>query len=261
MQIITKSGLRLHYDAEGSGPVIILLHPVGLRGAFWKPVVDLLSGRFRLIYPDLRGHGRSDAPEGPFSLQDMAEDIVDLIRAECALPAIVCGCSLGGMLAQSIAISHSDLVKGLVVASAGFRRDAESRMAVLARAAQARAGMSGIADSTIERWFTDEVEQSDPTMVGAVRAWLLADDASVHAYCWEAMADLDNEGQLPNISVPTCAIAATGDQSVAPATLKDFISRIPGARYREIEGAGHLSPLERPKYFATILGEFAQETA
>ncbi|RDE09051.1 alpha/beta fold hydrolase [Pelagibacterium lacus] len=261
MQIETTSGLRLHYETRGAGPVIVLLHPVGLRGAFWKPVVERLSDRFRLVYPDLRGHGGSDVPTTDFTLSDMARDVIDLIGAVGEPPAVVCGCSLGGMLAQSIALAAPELVGGLVIAGAGFTRDAAGRKAVLARAEAARRGMPDVLETTLDRWFTDEVERADPMMVGMVRAWLLEDDPVVHARCWQAMAGLDHADRLASIGAPTLVVAATADQSVPVATLKDLASRIPGARYGEIEGAGHLAPLERPKDFAAILGDFALEIA
>ncbi|MEW9612579.1 alpha/beta fold hydrolase [Shinella sp. S4-D37] len=261
MQIVTRSKLRLHYQARGVGPAIVLLHPVGLRGAFWDPVIDGLEDRFRVISPDLRGHGGSDVPATDFTLEDMAQDVIDLIEAVGAPPAVVCGCSLGGMLAQAVTIAAPQLVRGMVVISAGHDRDEAGRKAVLARAQAARAGMPAILETTMGRWFSEEVTRSDPAMVAKVRAWLLEDDPVVHSRCWQAMAFLDHAAGLGTIRVPALAIAATGDKSVAPAVMQDLAARIAGADYKEIVGAGHLSPLERPNEIAAMLRAFAEAIA
>ncbi|MCQ4633538.1 alpha/beta fold hydrolase [Shinella lacus] len=258
VQIVTRSGLRLHYQTRGVGPVIVLLHPVGLRAAFWDPVIDALSDRFRLISPDLRGHGQSDVPATDFSLEDMARDVIDLIETVGTPPAIICGCSLGGMLAQAVTIAAPQIVRGMVVISAGHSRDDAGRKAVLARANAAMAGMPAIVETTLERWFS---EDANPATVATVRAWLLEDDPVLHSRCWRAMAGLDHAGSLGTIRVPALAIAATDDKSVSPSVMQDLAARIPGADYKEIGGAGHLSPLERPKDIAAILGTFAEAVA
>lgn len=258
MQIVTRSGLRLHYQTRGVGPVIVLLHPVGLRGAFWDPVIDALSDRFRLISPDLRGHGQSDVSATDFTLEDMAQDVIDLIAAVGAPPVFVCGCSLGGMLAQAVTIANPQIVRGMVVISAGHSRDDAGRKAVLARAQAALAGMPAIVETTMERWFSAEAAKADPAMVAMVRTWLLEDDPVVHSRCWTAMAGLDHAASLGAIRAPALAIAATDDKSLAPSVVQDLAARIPRADYKEIAGVGHLSPLERPNDIAAMLGAFAE---
>jgi 3-oxoadipate enol-lactonase len=255
-----SSGLSLSYRSRGAGRPVVLLHPVGLRGAFWNEVVGELETEMRLIVPDARGHGDSDVPSMVFSIEDMADDVIELLRAvgsaHGGVGAVVVGCSMGGMVAQAVALRAPELLAGFVVANTGFTRNDAGRATMEARAVTAFAGMPRVLDTTLSRWFSDEVRLHRPDLVLRARDWLLDADPVVHGWSWRAIRDLAHADTLPKVGLPALMIAGSDDQSTAPATVRAMAAAVPGAIYRELADTGHLAPLERPGEFAALLRDF-----
>jgi len=256
MRVKLNNGLSMHYGTRGAGRPVLLLHPVGLKGAFWREVVGELEGECRLIYPDFRGHGESDAPLTPFSLADLADDMADFLRA-LAGPALVVGCSMGGMVAQGIAVRAPDVVSGVVIANAAHLRNGQGRAVMEQRALAAEQGMPGTLDTTLSRWFNAAYQLRRPEHVALMRDWLMADDPMVHAWSWRAIRDLDFVAGLRKLAMPAMAIAGLEDQSTPVDSMKAMAADIPGVLYREIH-SGHLAPLEQPKAFAACVREMLQ---
>ena len=164
MRVKLNNGLSMHYGTRGAGRPVLLLHPVGLKGAFWREVVAELEGECRLIYPDFQGHGESDAPFTPFSLADLADDMAGFLRA-LAGPALVVGCSMGGMVAQGIAVRSPDVVSGVVIANAAHLRNGQGRAVMEQRALAAEQGMPGTLDTTCRDGSTPPTSCGGPNML------------------------------------------------------------------------------------------------
>ena len=235
---------------------MVLLHPVGLCGAFWDPVVAELEKEFRLITPDARGHGDSDAPAQPFGLDDLADDVAELIRAVGQAPTIVVGCSMGGMTAQAISVRTPDLLAGVVIANTAKRRNDQGRATMEQRAQAALKGMPTVLHTTLSRWFDADLQLLRPDLVLKARDWLLAADPVVHAWSWRAIRDLNYATQLESMRRPAMVIAGLRDQSTPVSAMKDMAATIPGSDYHELD-TGHLAPLEQPAQFAALLRAFA----
>lgn len=255
MRFRLKSGLALGYTTRGSGRSVVFLHPVGVSTLFWNPVVAELENEFRTIAIDTRGHGESDVPSGPFSMEDLAADIIELIRAVGSPPCVLVGCSMGVAIANFIALAAPDLVAGMVLAGSGHGRDAASVAMLEARAKAAEAGMGAIAESTASRWLNPA---KHPELHAQVRDWLRNDDPVVHAWSWRAMRDRDYGDRLQTIRVPVLAVAGTEDLGGTPAALRAMAAVFPNGSYDEIAGAGHFAPLEEPVQFAAIVRTFIQ---
>ena len=255
MRLCNRSGLGISYKSRGVGRTVVLLHPVGLCGDFWDPVIGELQGAFRLIAPDARGHGESDVPAGPFSIDDMADDIFDLVRVVGQAPTVVVGCSMGGMVAQALSLRAPDLLRGFVVANTAHRRNEQGRATMEQRAREAEQGMPGVLRTTLNRWFDADLQVLRPDLVLKARDWLLAADPVVHAWSWRAIRDLDTGDRLASATVPGLVIAGLRDQSTPVAAMKDMAATIPRCEYREVD-TGHLAPLEQPAAFAAHLREF-----
>jgi 3-oxoadipate enol-lactonase len=256
MRFRPGSGLGLRYKTRGAGRIVVLLHPVGLRAEFWDPVVAELENSFRLIAPDARGHGESDWDGKPFSLDDLAGDVIGLLRAVGGAPAVLVGCSMGGMVAQGVALQAPDLAAGVVVANTTHTRTDQGRGVMEQRAIEAAKGMPIVLQTTLSRWFSNEVQRSQPDIVERARAWLLEADPIVHSWSWRAIRDLNYGERLKDVRVPALAIGGTDDQSAAPSAVEAMSRVFPHGTYREMEGVGHLSPLEQPARFAAHLREF-----
>lgn len=258
MRFRLSNGLSMAYHARGTGRAVLFLHPIGARAAFWDGVIERIADRYRCISVDFRGHGDSDVPKQKFSLDDLAEDAIELLRAERAADAVVVGCSLGGMVAQGIALKAPELLAGIVLADTGYMQSPEGLKAVQQRAEASLKGMQGMLDSTLTRWFPAPVLAANPPAVEACRAWLLADDPVVFSWGWEAIGGLAYGERIRNIKLPALVLRGSVDASSQRETMQAMAKLLPRARYVEIEGAGHVAPLEQPAAFSALLREFLE---
>lgn len=256
MRIRLGSGLSIHYKSSGAGRTVLLLHPVGVRAEFWDGVARLLASEFRIIAADTRGHGESDAPVRSFTLDDCVDDFVELLEAVGRPPALVVGCSMGGMIAQGVTARRPDLVAGLVNANTVHKRSPQSLPVFDKRAADALQGMDGVLHTTLSRWFDARACLDNPEAVVFARRCLKEADPVVHGWSWLAIRDLNFADGLRKSGVPALALAGLRDQATALEGMKAMAAEIPGCEYREID-AGHMSPLEAPGEFAAIVRDFA----
>src|SRR5690606_32531786 len=144
------------YFSRGSGDLIVFLHPIGTDKSLWEPVVDILQDRYRLLAIDFRGHGDSDTPSAPFTLADLAGDVAELLSIlGGGKAAVVVGCSMGGMVAQELALSDNGLIRGIVLANTAHTLPEQGRTMMRQRAETARAGMANLVEITIDRWFSE----------------------------------------------------------------------------------------------------------
>ncbi|MDB5650514.1 MAG: alpha/beta hydrolase fold, partial [Hyphomicrobiales bacterium] len=190
-----------------------------------------------------------------FNLDDMADDVADLIRSVGQAPAVVVGCSMGGMVAQALAVRYPELLAGVVIANTAHRRNDQGRATMEQRARDAEMGMPGVLRTTLSRWFDAEIQLMRPELVVMARDWLLANDPMVHAWSWRAIRGLAYSDQLASLKLPALAIAGLRDQSTPVAAMKDMASALPDCGYVEMD-TGHLAPLEQPKIFASHLRDF-----
>lgn len=252
----TRAGLGLHYTTRGAGRTVALLHPIALDGRFWQPVAHRLEAHCRVMCIDLRGHGGSDVPPHGFSLDEMAADVVELLQAVGGERPVIVGCSLGGMVAQAIALQQPALAGGIVIANSTAAQTPQSREAILQRAASVADGMPRLVPQTLARWFSTTFQAEQPQIVELVAQWLQDADPIVHAWTWRAIAALDYAPRLLDIDVPALVVCSSLDTSCPPAAGRAIAAAIPRAAYEEIEGAAHMAPLEQPQRFAEIVERF-----
>lgn len=221
--------------SASGGAQTLFLHAIGLDHDMWTGV--LAPGDRAL---DLPGHG-SQPPLGSVSMAALADDVA----ARVSEPVALVGLSLGGMVAQHVAIRSPEAVASLVVVAS----TSATRSAMMAeRARRTReAGMEGLLDSTLERWFTPEA-LATPGHPGVeyVRKRLLDDDAEVVARYWEAMAEHDVTSQLASIRVPTTFIAGSRDAAGGPEAMEPMARAVPNAVLEVVDGP-HMLSLERPR--------------
>jgi 3-oxoadipate enol-lactonase len=259
MHFRLSNGLGMSYHVRGAGRIVLFLHPIGTRAAFWDGAIAHLGGNYRCITVDFRGHGDSDVPRQRFSLDDLADDVIELLRFERARDAIVVGCSLGGMVAQSIALKAPELLAGIVLADTNYKQTPEGRAIAQQRADQSLNGMPAMLQATLTRWFPERFLALNPPEVQACRSWLLDDDPVVFSWGWEAIRDLDYGERLRDIRLPALVLRGSIDASSQRATMQEMARLLPFARYVEIENGGHVVPLEKPEPFAKLLREFIEK--
>lgn len=258
MPSATVNGVRLAYAIDGTGPTVVLLHPVGLDGTCWDSQVGALVPSFRVLRVDLRGHGHSDVPPPPYSLNGFAADVHSLLHQLQLSPAHVIGLSLGGMVAQVLALEHPDDVRSLVLADTTSTLSPDARRAMVERGEAAkRGGMASVIEGTLERWFTSGFLGSG--IVARCRERLLADDVQGWAATWHAISELDTEPRLREIKVPTLVLIGDVDLSVPVSRARAMADLIPGAVLHVVTGAPHMAPLERPDLFNPPMLEFLRQ--
>lgn len=250
------TALPLHGEAEGTGPLVVLLHPIGLDNSFWGPLPAALAaaGR-RVLRLDTAGHGRSPAVARPRPIEAYADDVAAAIAREGEAPAALLGLSFGGMIAQMVAVRHPQRVAALALCGCGGGFDTGPRPMLQERGLAAeRGGMVPVLEATIERWFTEPF-RGDPA-VARVRERLLADDVAGWSAGWHAIAGFDARPHHHAIAVPTLVIGGERDVATPPAAAQALAGGIPGARLVLLPGAPHMMQVETPEAFTAAAAGF-----
>jgi 3-oxoadipate enol-lactonase len=258
MRFRLSNGLSLGYRTSGAGRVLILLHPIGTGARFWGAAMERLQTQYRCIAIDLRGYGDSDTPPARFSLDDLADDAIELLRAQGIQGAVVVGCSMGGMVAQGMLLKAPELFAAMVLTGTLHAQTPERRHIPLQRALDCRSGMPPVVDETLMRWFPPRFAADHPDVIGRVRQWLLELDPVVFSWSWEAIADLNYGERLRDITVPSLLIRGTED--AAGRSMPEMAALLPRGRFVEMAGAGHMAPIEQPDQLAILLSDFLQST-
>lgn len=247
--------------AEGSKRPVVLSHALGLDLEMWDALAAHLSaaGHPVLRY-DHRGHGGSAVPAGPYAMDDLVDDAARIVREWGRGPVAWIGLSMGGMVGQGLAIRHPELVHALVLANTTSRYP-EAAAAVFAARIQAvqQAGMAGIVEAVLERYFTPEFREAEPALLNGFRAKVLASDPAGYAASCAAVGRVDWFEQLATIRCRTLVIAGALDIGAPPAMSEAIAGRIPGAELLVFEAASHLSVVEVPALFAQAIDRFLAE--
>ena len=254
------NGVRLHYDIAGNGPAVLLLHPVGLDLTWWEAQVEALRPEFQVVRMDFRGHGKSDIAPPPYTLANFAHDAHALLDSLRIGPAHVIGLSLGGMVAQHLALEHPQDVRSVVLSNTLCTLPPEARQAMRARGEAAeQSGMAAVVQPTIERWFTRGF--LDSALVARCRQHLLAHHVGAWASTWRAIGELDTLPRLGEIHVPTLVTTGDADVSTPVASAQVIASAIPGAVLKVMAGAPHMAPYEKPEVFNPLVVDFLRSVA
>jgi len=247
----------LYHQDEGRGTPVVLIHGVGADGASWDPIVAALSPLCRVIRMDLRGHGRSGQIGGDCSLDDFVRDVTDTMDACEVGCAHIVGFSLGGMIAQAIALQHPGRVDRLVLLSAVAARSDEERARVHQRLATLRThGVAAISGAAQERWFTPAFIARNPDLVAARMAQLQQNHAASYAAAYTVFSLSDLGDRLHAIRHPT--LVATGEHDPGSNTrMARFMhAQIAGSQLQILPGLRHAVLIEAPDQIVSILRTF-----
>ena len=253
---MTAGPRALHITTSGRGPGVCFLHPIGLSGAFWHETIGELSDAFSCYSVDLRGHGASPWEGAPFALRDLARDVLESLPGE---PMLVVGCSMGGMVAQELALLAPARARGLVLSNSTGRVPPAARPALEARAQASLADPASSAEQAVSRWFAPDFVRTEPQRTAAIETRLLDTDPHVIACGWRAIADFDVETRLADLPSPALVVTGTADSSTSPAAARAHAALFSRGESQFVEGAGHLTPYERPRMFASLIRRFVAE--
>lgn len=247
---------RVALDGPEHAPCVVLSHSLGARLEMWEPQMAALSARFRLLRYDTRGHGESGVTPGPYSISQLAGDVVRILDAVGIERAHFCGLSMGGATGIWLAAHAPDRFERFVFCNTVPWLGPPAAM--LDRAALVRReGLEPLVDATMQRWFTAEFAARDPQAVGNIRHAFLATPREGYAACCEALASYDEREHFTRITRPVLVVAGTHDPSPPLGAAKDYASAIAGARFAELPAA-HLSNLGAAEEFNRVVGEFLE---
>ena len=236
-----------HHVVTGpaDAPTLVLSNSLGSTLSMWSGCADALAERFRLVRYDTRGHGLSDVPPGPYSIDDVGNDLVELLDKLDVERVHVAGLSLGGMTGMWLAIHHPDRLDRLVVLCTSARLGPPEGWAE--RAALVREqGMAAVVEGSMGRWLTADFRARRPDAVQRLSAMLVSLDPEGYAGCCGVIETMDLTGELAGIRAPTLAIAGAQDPATPPEHLERIVAAIPGARLELLDPAAHLLAYERP---------------
>jgi 3-oxoadipate enol-lactonase len=255
MKTAKVNGTEIHYEMHGKqgSSWLILSHSLACTTRMWDPQVAAFRDRYCILNYDMRGHGKSAAPAGPYTLDMLADDVLGLMKHLGIERATFIGLSIGGMIGQTLALRQTRLFDKMVLADTGHSQPPEAikQWEERIRIAQAQ-GMKALVPSTMERWFTPAFRESPQAKAIAK----LIENTPVAGYigCGQAIMKLNTTARLKEIKLPVLAIAGEADPS-APGT-KYLGENIPGAKLVMLKQAGHIANVEQAEKFNQALRDF-----
>jgi 3-oxoadipate enol-lactonase len=247
------------YDDVGRGPAVVLLHGYPFNRSMWREQVDALKESYRVITPDLRGHGETGVTGDPATMDEMAQDVAALLDKLEIKRVALCGLSMGGYVALAFYRRFQFRVRALILADT--RPQADTPDARCNREAQAEKilaeGMRSIADDFLNKVLTPGTLSDRPEIVKRVRKMIVTTKPRGAAAALRGMAvRRDHTDYLPEIIAPTLILVGSDDTLTTPEDAELMRREIRGSRMEVIEGAAHLSNLERPAEFNGALKNF-----
>ena len=247
----------LHHVEAGRGEPVVLVHAIGCDHRMWDSLTAALSPRYRVVRVDVRGHGQSPVPAGEYSLDALADDVLAVLDALKIDKAHWVGLSMGGMIGQAFAINHRERLGRLVLANTSSSYGPEGPKMWDARAKAVReGGMAAIAELVMQRYFSDDFRASHPDVVARVKERVLATPAKGYVSCCAAIRDLDFTRDLPSVHARTLVIAGGLDVGTPLAMSEAIATKIPGSQLAVIPRAAHLSAVEAPDEFNSLVRNF-----
>ncbi|HKS08917.1 MAG TPA: alpha/beta fold hydrolase [Pyrinomonadaceae bacterium] len=262
MSFIRVDDIQLAYTDAGLGLPVVLLHGYPFNRTLWNEQTSALSNSYRVITPDLRGHGESDASPGAATMNRMAQDVAALLDHLEISRAVVGGLSMGGYVALAFYKQFRSRVRALVLADTRAQADTEEgKQTRHQQAEKALAeGMAGIADSMLPKLLTPETVSKRPEVVKRVRDMMLKTKPEGAAGALLGMAERDDQTSLlSQISCPTLILVGQEDQITPVKDSEKMHREIAGSRLVVIENAAHVSNLERTEQFNEELTRFLKQ--
>jgi 3-oxoadipate enol-lactonase len=257
---ITANGIIFNCEIEGpeGAPWLVFSNSLATNLSMWDPQAADLKRSFRVLRYDQRGHGKTEAPGGRYTYATLLADALALFDAFGIARAHFCGLSMGGAAALGLAQLHPDRIDRAIVCDSPAKSTPASAQQWEERIAAAqKGGMEAVVESTMARWFPPEIHAAKPAYLDEVRAMIRATPVNGFIGCSAALADHDYNTAVASVMRPVLFIAGSKD-GVTPAAMKDMHARLQGSRYVELEGAGHISNLDRPAEFTRAVRAFLE---
>ena len=256
--VISVNGINIHYKLEGpeNGPTIVFSNSLGTDMRIWDEVIYYLPKNLKILRYDKRGHGLSDCTNSPYSMGTLVKDIEALMDNLKLKNSLFIGLSIGGMIAQGLAVKRLDLVRAMALSNTAARigncQIWEDRINKVKSS-----GMKALTEETMKRWFSDDFLESKE-----IYKWKnMFERQTLEGYigCAHAISGTDFYTPTSTLRLPTIAIAGAEDGSTPPDLVRETSDLIPGSKFNLIKGTGHIPCVEAPIKYANILSGFMKE--
>lgn len=247
---------RLHYtiDGEKSKPVLVLSNSLGTSLDMWRPQREMFRRHFRVLRYDTRGHGKSEVVPGPYTIEQLGQDVIALLDYLNIEKAHFCGLSMGGQTGMWLGVHHPERLSRLILANTAAYIGPPENWTSRINAVNEH-GLASIAQGAVARWLTPEFAASHPALANELLAMLLATPGAGYTAACSAVRDADLRKDVERITSPTLIISGTFDLPTPPADGHYLQQQIRGARYVEV-AAAHISNQEQVIPFADAVLQF-----
>ena len=257
------SGL-LHHEERGAGPCVVMLHPTPVDHHFWLPAAELLEPRYRVVMPDLPGHGLSFLGDVPTSMETMGHAVLRLLDSLAIDRAIFCGCSIGGYLLYELWRQAPGRMRALAICSAKPHADTSAARQKREEtiASIELHGTGPFFDAMLNTLVGEPAKQRDPEITQRLRVMMerMTPAAAIAVQCALA-ARPDSMPTAGTIHVPTAVLAAALDQGSTPPEMKQLADAVPGSTFYLLQEMGHYAPYEQPRLVGALLRRFCDQHA
>ncbi|HEY6239312.1 MAG TPA: 3-oxoadipate enol-lactonase [Burkholderiales bacterium] len=254
---IKTNGIELNYTVEGEGPWLVMSHSLACDSTMWDEQASVLRRNFKVLRFDTRGHGKSDAPEGEYTLEMLAYDVHGLLQALSVERCHWVGLSMGGMIGQTFALKFPGMFASLVLADTTSRYAPEALPLWQGRIKTAQEkGMEALVESTLGRWFTEPFRKSHPEVAARVGAQIRSTPVAGYVGCCYAIPKINLTHRLKEITCPSLVIVGEQDAGTPVELSREIHAALPGSQLVIIPSASHLSNIEQPAAFMRALTIF-----
>ena len=259
MKAIQANGQVLHFRDEGprDGPVVVFSNSLGTDFRLWDPLLPHLPDGLRIIRYDKRGHGLSSCPKAPYTIEDHRDDVAGLLEGLAIERAAFVGLSVGGMIGQALAAARPDLVQALVLCDTGHVIGPPEIWEARIQAAEAD-GIGAMSDGVLQRWFSARFHAERPDELELWRSMLTRTPVDGYIGTCRAIQNADLTEDVAKLAMPALCVVGSEDAATTPELMRSTADLI-GADCVEIEGAGHLPCVEKPRTLANIIAAFLKE--
>ena len=261
LQFAEIDDIVVHYRVDGpaGGPKLVFSNSLGTDFRTWDAVTARLSGRYRILRYDTRGHGLTACPEGAYAIERLGDDLAGVMDAAGFDRATICGLSVGGVTAQQLHKAHPGKVRALILCDTAAKIGDDAMWQARIDNALGPDGIAGMAEAILQRWFSAGFPKTDPVAFAGWRTMLVHTPAAGYAGVSHALKDGDLRSHCAKIDVPTLVVCGAEDGATTPAMNRELAGAIPGAHYLEIPQSGHLPCIEQPAALADAIAAFMQE--
>ncbi len=255
------NGITVHYELIGEPDarnLLVFSNSLGTDFRIWLPLFDELSDDVSILLYDSRGHGLTGLGDGPFTMDDLVDDLIGLIDYLEIKKATFVGLSVGGLIVQGLWKKRPELVKKLVLSNTAPKIGTADSWNARIEAVE-KSGLASIAESVMQRWFTPDFHEERVDELGGYRLMMERQPAQGYISTCASIRDTDYSDSAATITVPTLCIGGDQDGATPPDLIRATAAAIPGARLEIIEGCGHIPCVEQPEKLAALLQTFIKK--